>query len=73
VLLTYDSPILASHDKVTSKFSKDLSSEIETHHATFKMQSLPKNARVHLILVPLSTKKQLVADLDKELKKWQGR
>lgn len=73
ILLTYDSPILASHDKVTSKFCADFSKEIETHHATFKTQSLPKNARVHLILVPLHTKKQLVADLDKELKRWQGR
>ena len=73
VLLTYDSGALASHSKVTSQFSAAFSAKLEKHHTTFAAQALPKNLRIHLILVPLHTKKELVAALDKELKIWQGR
>jgi hypothetical protein len=73
VLLTYNSATLASHVKVTSEFRAAFSKELETHYTSFAAQSLPKNARIHLILVPLHTKKELVTALDTELKRWQGR
>ena len=73
VLLTYNSAALASHNKVTTQFCAALSTELEKNHETFAAQPLPKNLRIHLILVPLHTKKELLTALDKELKKWQGR
>lgn len=73
VLLTYNSPTLAAHNRVSDVFCKAFKAEIEKHHLSFSGKPLPKLIRIHLFLVPLKSKVDFVKALDKELKKWQGR
>jgi hypothetical protein len=71
VFLTYDSLAVASHKMVTAAFDKAFSTEIRKHHAAFSTK-LPKiQCKVHLFLLPLKSKADLVAAFDKGLKKWQ--
>jgi hypothetical protein len=70
VLLTYDSKAISAHQKVTEEYIAAFTSEVKRHHATFASKKLPK-LRIYLLLVPLKSKQELVAELDEGLKKWQ--
>jgi hypothetical protein len=70
VLLTYDSEAVNAHDKVTAEYIAAFTSEVQQHHKTFAAKQLPK-LRIHLFLIPLKSKKELIAELDEGLKKWQ--
>lgn len=67
VLLTYDSPCVASHTACTADYVKAFEAEIKTHHKEFVGKKLPPMV-IHLFLLPLDKKKDLVAELDKKLK-----
>ena len=71
VLLTYDSDCLGQHISVDSAYEAAFEKEIRKHHATFASKNLPKDIAVHLILLPLNTKANLLAELDTKLKAWQ--
>jgi hypothetical protein len=71
VLLTYDSKVVAAHSAHDAKYISAVTAEWEAHHATFALKPLPRRVKVHLLLMPLNTKKRLVAALDKELRRWQ--
>jgi hypothetical protein len=70
VLLTYDSKTVNSHTKVSAEYEAAFAAEIGQHFKTFKSKSLPK-VRIQLFLVPLKSKKELVAALDERLRIWQ--
>jgi hypothetical protein len=70
VLLTYDSAVLAAHTAKSKAFAEELTAELKLHHEAF-CKALNCKWRVHLFLVPLCTKKLLVAALDEKLKAWQ--
>lgn len=72
VLLTYDSKCLGGFTKCDEAYRKAFEAEIRTNHLWFKNQKLPKEVRIHLILLPLNTKSKLIALLDKKLKMWQS-
>ena len=71
VLLTYDSDCVSSHTKCDAAYKAAFETEIRKHHALFASKALPKDVTIHLILLPLNTKKTLLAELDSKLKAWQ--
>jgi hypothetical protein len=71
VFLTYDSPVIANHKAVTTKFKQAFSTEITKHYATFSTKSPTMQCKVHLFLLPLRSKADLVAAFDRGLRKWQ--
>jgi hypothetical protein len=71
VLLTYDSDVVNGHKKVTEEYIQAFEKEVTAHHKTFCSKALPK-VRIHLFLVPLKEKQELLTELDKGLKAWQN-
>ena len=71
VLLTYDSQTLAAHKKVTAEFTAAFEAEVTQHHATFSGKPLPANLRVHLLLLPMNSKADLIREFDRRLKNVQ--
>ncbi|MGN6367983.1 MAG: HamA C-terminal domain-containing protein [Phycisphaerae bacterium] len=75
VLLTYDSKCVRSHAACTPEYHADFVEEAARHHAAFakKLREIrpPINVRVHLFLLPLHTKEDLIKALDRKLKAWQ--
>lgn len=66
VLLTYDSDTAANHESSTDEFQSALKTELETAYSSF-IKGDPPNLNIHLFLVPLQTKKQLVEILHQKL------
>lgn len=71
VLLTYDSPCIVEHRTCDAAYAKTFEHEINKHYAAFASRSLPKEVLVHLFLLPLQKKGDLVKILDEKLKVWQ--
>jgi len=71
VLLTYDSDCLKAHSVCDKAYSLAFETELREHHEHFKTQSLPKTITIHLLLLPLNTKKELIRLLNEKLKTWQ--
>jgi hypothetical protein len=72
VLLTYNSKAVNAHSRVTEAYCEAFRTELERHHVTFSDKSLPK-VQIYLFLIPLKSKKDLVKELDEELRRWQKR
>ncbi len=72
VLLTYDSGVVDSHESSADPYTRELAAEIEDLHRRFAEKQLPGEILVHLLLVPLKSKRDLVASLDQKLKAWQA-
>ncbi len=75
VLLTYDSNCVNTHEACDKSYCTSFIKELKTHHNNFlrKIQKLdlPDELRVHLFLVPIASKAELVEKLDEKLKTWQ--
>jgi len=71
VLLTYDSNCLTQHVRCDANYVAAFEAEIHQHHATFAGKRFPKELDVHLFLLPLNTKKELLKSLDGKLKALQ--
>lgn len=72
VLLTYDSPTVASHSVHENKYAEEFEAEVRKHWATFAAKELPTNVRIRLLLLPLYEKATLLKQLDGLLKTWQS-
>jgi uncharacterized protein DUF1837 len=72
VLLTYDSDCLKEHSACDAAYKRAFEKEIREHHLHFKSQCLPRTITIHLILLPLNTKQELIRLLDNKLKTWQA-
>jgi hypothetical protein len=72
VLLTYDSPTLAAHDRVTAAFKAAFEAEVVKHHGTFASRPLPSELRINLFLLPMNRKSHLLHEFHKRLKNVQG-
>lgn len=70
VLLTYDSKCIAGHTECNEGYVKDFVAEVEKVYQEFASNKLPPVV-IHLFLLPLHYKKELIAELDKKLKGWQ--
>lgn len=72
VLLTYNSPCVSSFNHVCDDYKRRFEEEVLKHHKTFSGKNLPKNLRVHLFLMPLKSKVDLVQKLYEKLRAWQS-
>lgn len=70
VLLTYDGDVTQKHTHYCQQYIDALTVELKAIHARFASKTLPK-VKIHLFLIPLATKKALIASLDRKLKSWQ--
>ncbi len=72
VLLTYDSACVGSSTSCDEAYCENFEAEIRRYHATFSNKALPTEVRIHLFLLPLESKAELVKGLDQRLKTWQA-
>lgn len=72
VLLTYDSVAISAHNESCDVYRDALRAEFEKHHESFRANGLPERIRLHLILVPLKSKQQLIDALHARLKAVQA-
>lgn len=68
VLVTYNSAAIRAHAEVSPAYEDAFRAEVLAHRDTFAAKALPKNAVVHLLIVPLHDKATLVAEMDRVLK-----
>lgn len=72
VLLTYDSACLKAHTICDRAYKRAFEDEMRKNHLHFKKQSLPGSITIHLILLPLNTKRELIKLLDGKLGNWRN-
>lgn len=72
VLLTYDSKILTKHTKKCDEYIAEISEEFIKLYESFneKLGTFPLT--IHLFLLPLNTKEELMKSLENKLKTWQS-
>ena len=68
VLITYESSALRTHSQATEAFKKAVTKELLSHFASFKNKCTFKEVSVHLIVVPLHSKKDLQDHFERKLK-----
>jgi Cap4 SAVED domain len=67
VLVTYESPTIAGTSAKTAEYVAAIREELERHHSAFVAKWSHATLRVHLILVPLGTKRALQESFDRRL------
>ncbi len=72
VLLTYDSSITGEYENLKEKYRQIIEAELRKYNDTFLKSNLPKDLKIHLILLPLKSKIELVDRLQKRLEAWQS-
>ena len=72
VLLTYDSAVINDHAAVTSAFLTAFEAEVCEHHRSFAERSLPTGLTIHLFLLPMKRKADLVRAFDERLRACQA-
>jgi Cap4 SAVED domain len=72
ILLTYDSSIVKKYSKIRAKYKQEIEKEIRKYYTKFKSCDLPKDLKIHLILLPLKSKNELLQSLNEELKSCQN-
>lgn len=72
ILLTYDSDVINNYENLKKEYQNKIEEEIRKHYDVFLKSKLPKDLRIHLILLPLKSKKTLVDDLQRRLVAWQN-
>lgn len=70
VLLTYDSETIKSHNQISKKFEDEFENEVRQNWGNFCERKIPNNIKVHLLLLPLKSKKEIQQKLHEELQKW---
>jgi hypothetical protein len=68
VLLTYNSDCLGRHNCEDPPYPEEFVAEVRALHERFATRELPTKVIVDLILVPLKSKADLVAELDRKLR-----
>lgn len=71
VLLTYNSPVVNFHQAVNDSYFSDLKEEFDKNYEIFREAGLPSSVRIHLFLLPLNKKTELVQALHERLVAWQ--
>jgi hypothetical protein len=72
VLLTYDSPVITTNEVCNAEYEAAFKKEILSHWESFRSKNLPTEIRIHLFLLPLKSKNELITILDERLKSWQA-
>ncbi|CAH2606393.1 conserved protein of unknown function (plasmid) [Rhodovastum atsumiense] len=68
VLITYESKAIGTHDIVNDVYRAAIEAELRHHFESFKGRCAIQRAAVHLILVPLGSKRALQEDFDSRLR-----
>jgi len=71
VLLTYDSECVGQYSVCDTTYEQAFRAEIELHKTKFREAKLPEEIRIHLFLLPLLKKTELVKVMDRKLRGWQ--
>lgn len=75
VFITFDSDILTKHQTSSAEYQTEMADYMRTEWEGFQRRlnnlELPREVRVHLILLPMATKKKLIDTFDGRLKRWQ--
>ena len=72
VLLTYDSNTVKNYEELKEAYRTTLEDEILEHKDSFFTSNLPDELKIHLILLPLQSKKELIDAFHERLKAWQN-
>ncbi|MDD3565747.1 MAG: DUF1837 domain-containing protein [Methanothrix sp.] len=72
VLLTYDSDVIKDYDTLKYQYRHKIQEEIRKHYQVFLKSDLPKDLKIHLFLLPLKSKTELLEKLQTELEAWQS-
>lgn len=72
VLLTYDSNCVRQHQRCDDSYQKAFVEEIQKHYSSFSRNHLPRHVTVHLFLLPLHAKQELLVELDTRLRAAQA-
>ncbi|WP_026300918.1 DUF1837 domain-containing protein [Thioalkalivibrio sp. ALE23] len=71
VLLTYDSSCVKTHDRCSQDYCEQFEAEVRKHYHNFATRNLP-SLDIHLFLLPLKSKDELVGLLHQKLEAWQN-
>lgn len=71
VLLTYNGEVTGKHQESTDAYRQELIEEFQEIRNKFAEKNAAIPHRIHLFLIPLKTKEELLALLDEKLKTWQ--
>jgi hypothetical protein len=72
VLLTYNSDTVRSHSKTDATYVTKFKTEVERYYTEFCKRNPEKRLKLHLCLVPLRSKPELLREFDLLLKSYQG-
>ena len=72
VLLTYDSTTLAKYNSRSNEYIAEIEKEFKKLHQIFCKKIDSFKLTIHLFLLPLNTKKDLIRSLEEKLKTWQN-
>lgn len=74
--ITFDSNVLAAHAVSNETYVAEMTAHLEEEWEAFKhrldRRDLPRQVRIHLILMPMNTKQKLLEEFDRRLKLWQA-
>jgi len=71
VLLTYDSDCISQHDRLNQSYRDAFAAEIQHNLTYIKDRGLPEKIKIHVFLLPLKSKDELVGALHRRLKACQ--
>jgi Cap4 SAVED domain len=75
VFITFDSPTTIKHTVSTGVYLEEIANELRDEWQSFRDKlegvSLPREVQIHLILLPMATKRALIDQFDERLKSWQ--
>ena len=72
VFLSYESKVVKSHTMDDSDYRQAITDELNKHYGLFSNGELPRRLRIHLFLLPMWDKDELVKCLHKRLAAWQN-
>lgn len=75
VFITFDSPTTGEHSEWSDSYLQEIADELRSEWLRFRGKlgniTLPRTVQIHLILLPMATKKALIDRFDERLKSWQ--
>jgi hypothetical protein len=71
VLLTYDSDCVNKNTGCDETYEHAFRAEVDLHNEWFRASALPSEIKIHLFLLPILKKNELVEVMDAKLRGWQ--
>jgi hypothetical protein len=75
VFITFDSLTTGEHSEWSEGYLKEITDELRDEWQRFRGRlseiTLPRTVQIHLILLPMATKRALIDEFDERLKGWQ--